>query len=52
LPNTFTDIAAGTRLVNLVTDSFRVATKANIGFTASGMMRAGLSRGKTGVQTV
>ena len=52
LPNTFTDIAAGTLLANLVTDSFRVATKADIGFTANGMMRAGLSRGKTGVQTV
>jgi len=52
LPNTFTDIAAGTLLANLVTDSFRAATKADIGFTANGMMRAGLSRGKTGVQTV
>ena len=52
LPNTYSDIAAGTILANLVTDSFRVATKADIGFTANGMMRAGLSRGKTGVQTV
>jgi 5'-nucleotidase len=52
LPNTYSDIAAGTLLANLVTDSFREATKADIGLTASGMMRAGLSRGKTGVQTV
>ena len=52
LPNTYTDIAAGTLLANLVTDSFRAATKADIGFAANGMMRAGLSRGKTGVQTV
>jgi len=52
LPNTYTDIAAGTLLANLVTDAFRVATKADIGFTANGMMRAGLSRGKTGVVTV
>ena len=52
LPNTYTDIAAGTILANLVTDSFREATKADIGFTANGMMRAGLFRGKTGVQTV
>jgi 5'-nucleotidase len=52
LPNTFTDIAAGTLLANLVTDSFRAATKADIGFSANGMMRAGLLRGKTGVQTV
>ena len=52
LPNTYTDIAAGTLLANLVTDSFRAATQADIGFTANGMMRAGLSRGKTGVVTV
>jgi 5'-nucleotidase len=52
LPNTYTDIAAGTILANLVTDSFRKATTADIGFTANGMMRASLTRGKTGVQTV
>jgi 5'-nucleotidase len=52
LPNTYADIAAGTLLANLVTDAFRVATKADIGFTANGMMRAPLLRGKTGVQTV
>jgi 5'-nucleotidase len=52
LPNTFTDIAAGTLLANLCTDSFRKATRADIGFTVNGMMRAGLTRGKTGVQTV
>ena len=52
LPNTFTDIAASTLLANLCTDAFRNATQADIGFTANGLMRAGLSRGKTGVQTV
>jgi 5'-nucleotidase len=52
LPNTFTDIAAGTILANLVTDSLRKATQADIGFTANGMMRAPLLRGKTGVLTV
>jgi 5'-nucleotidase len=52
LPNTFTDIPASTPLANLVTDAFRKATKADIGFTANGMMRAGLKRGKSGVQTV
>ena len=52
LPNTFTDIAAGTILANLCTDAFRSATKADIGFTANGMMRSGLIRGKSGVQTV
>ena len=52
LPNTFTDIAASTPLANLITDAFRKATKADIGFSANGTMRAGLSRGKSGVQTV
>jgi len=52
LPNTFTDIAAGTLLANLVTDALRNATRADIGFTANGMMRASLMRGKSGVLTV
>lgn len=52
LPNTFTDIPAGTLLANLCTDAYRKATQADIGFTANGMMRAPLTRGKTGVQTV
>ena len=52
LPNTYTDIAAGTPLANLVTDSFRKATNADIAITANALMRAGLTRGKSGVQTV
>jgi 5'-nucleotidase len=52
LPNRFADIAASTPLANLVTDAFRSATKADIGFTANGLMRAGLTRGRSGVQTV
>jgi 5'-nucleotidase len=52
LSNTFTDIAAGTILANLVTDAFRAATGADVGFTANGLMRAPLTRGKSGVQTV
>ena len=52
LPNTFSDIPASTILANLCTDAFRHATGADIGFTANGMMRAGLTRGKSGVQTV
>lgn len=52
LPNTFTDIAASTLLANLCTDAFRQATQADIGFTVNGLMRAGLIKGKTGVQTV
>jgi 5'-nucleotidase len=52
IPNTFTDIAASTPLANLVTDAFRNATKADIAITVNGMMRAGLTRGKSGIQTV
>jgi 5'-nucleotidase len=52
LPNTFTDIAAGTILANHVTDAFRKATQADIGFTVNGLMRAPILRGKTGVVTV
>jgi 5'-nucleotidase len=52
LPNTFTDIASSTILANICTDALRKATKADIGFTVNGAMRAGLQRGKTGVQTV
>ncbi len=46
LPNTYTDIAASTLLANLSTDAFRKATKADIGFTVNGTMRAGLTRGR------
>ncbi|NOT12525.1 MAG: bifunctional metallophosphatase/5'-nucleotidase [Methylococcaceae bacterium] len=52
LPNTFTDITASTLLANLCTDAFRAATKADIGFSINGLMRASLTRGKSGVQTV
>jgi 5'-nucleotidase/UDP-sugar diphosphatase len=52
LLNTFADIPASTILANLCTDAFRNATKADIGLTANGMMRAPILRGKTGVVTV
>jgi 5'-nucleotidase len=52
IPNTYTDVAAGTILANLCTDAFRNATRADIGFTANGMMRSSLVHGKSGVQTV
>lgn len=52
VPNTFSDIAAGTPLCNFVTDAFRAATGADIGFSASGLMRAGFTAGVSGIQTV
>jgi 5'-nucleotidase/UDP-sugar diphosphatase len=52
LSNTFTDIEASTLLANLCTDAYRSATRADIGFSVNGMMRASLTRGTSGVQTV
>ena len=52
VPNTFTDIVGSTPLANFVTDSARAATGADVAISASGMMRAPLVKGKTGVQTV
>jgi 5'-nucleotidase / UDP-sugar diphosphatase len=52
LPNTFGDIAASTLLANLCTDAYREATRADIGFTVNGLLRAGLTRARSGVQTV
>jgi 5'-nucleotidase/UDP-sugar diphosphatase len=49
---TYTDIVASTPLANLVTDAFRNATKADIGITAAALIRTGLTRGKSGIQTV
>ena len=52
VPNTFTDIVAGTPLANFVTDADRAATGADMVLTANGMVRAGFTKGKSGVQTV
>jgi 5'-nucleotidase len=52
LPIPYDDIAAGDLLANLVTDATRNATKADVSFTCNALMRTGLSRGKTGLQTV
>ena len=52
IPNTYSDIAASTLLANFCTDAFRKATRADIAFTANGMMRSGFIKGKSGVQTV
>jgi 5'-nucleotidase len=52
VPNTFADIVASTPLSNLITDAFRKATKPDIGFSVNGTARSGLTKGKSGVQTV
>ena len=52
LTNASSDLAASTILANLCTDAYRKATGARIALTANGLMRNGLSRGNTGVQSV
>jgi 5'-nucleotidase len=52
LTNASSDLAASTILANLCTDAFRKATRARIALTANGLMRNGLTRGNTGLQTV
>jgi 5'-nucleotidase len=52
LTNSSEDLAASTILANLCTDAFRRATGAPISLTANGLMRNGLTRGTSGVQTV
>jgi 5'-nucleotidase len=52
LTNASADLAASAILANLCTDAFRKATGARIALTANGLMRNGLVRGNTGIQTV
>ena len=52
LPNDFTDNLAMTPLANFVTDAARAATGADIALSANGMVREGLAKGRSGVQTV
>ncbi len=51
-PMNYSDIESGTPLANLVTDSFRQASGADIAFTANGTIRAALIKGNSGIQTV
>jgi len=51
-PMDYSDLESGIPLANLVTDAFRKAVGADIAFTANGSIRAGLTRGIFGIQTV
>lgn len=51
-PMNYADVDAGTPLANLFTDALRKATGSTIAFTANGIIRAGLIKGKSGIQTV
>jgi 5'-nucleotidase/UDP-sugar diphosphatase len=52
MPNTLTDVAAMSPLANFATDAVRAATGADVALSASGMIREGLMKGRSGVQTV
>jgi len=49
--NTFFDLDASRPLGNLTADAVRYATGADVALTAAGMVRAGLMKGTSGVQT-
>jgi len=51
-PMKYSDLESGTPLANLVTDAFRKMENADIAFTANGVIRAGLTKGNSGIQTV
>ena len=51
-PMEYSDIDGGTPLANVVTDAFLRATGADVAFTANGLIRAGLKKGSSGVQSV
>jgi 5'-nucleotidase / UDP-sugar diphosphatase len=49
--NTFFDLDASRPLGNLTADAIRYATGADVALNAAGMVRAGLTKGTSGVQT-
>ena len=49
--NTFFDLEASRPLGNLTADALRNATAADVGLSTAGMVRAGLMKGATGLQT-
>ena len=51
-PMIYSDVEGGTPLANVVTDAFRLATGADVAFTANGLIRAGLNKGSSGIQSV
>ena len=51
-PMVYTNVDSGTPLANLVVDAFRNMENTDIAFTANGMIRAGLTKGNSGIQTV
>jgi len=50
-PNTFFDLEKSLPIGNLMTDAIRYATKTDIALNAAGMVRAGLKKGSSGIQS-
>jgi 5'-nucleotidase len=51
-PMVYSDVESGIPLANLVTDAFRKVEDVDIAFTGNGTIRAGLTKGNSGIQTV
>jgi 5'-nucleotidase len=51
-PMDYRDLESGTPLANVFTDALRRATGSRVAITGNGIIRAGLIRGRSGVQTV
>ena len=51
-PMDYNDLESGIPLANLVSDALRQGTGSQVAFTANGLIRAGLVKGKTGIQSV
>ncbi|GMQ88261.1 MAG: bifunctional UDP-sugar hydrolase/5'-nucleotidase [Gammaproteobacteria bacterium] len=50
-PMDYSDLESGTPLANVVTDAYRKAAATDVAFTVNGLIRAGLKKGKSGIQT-
>ncbi|MFV2044612.1 MAG: bifunctional UDP-sugar hydrolase/5'-nucleotidase, partial [Anaerolineales bacterium] len=50
-PMDYGELETGTPIANVVTDAFREAAATDIAFTANGLIRSGLKKGNSGIQT-
>lgn len=50
-PMDYSNLESGVPLANVVTDAYRKAAATDVAFTVNGLIRAGLKKGKSGIQT-
>jgi 5'-nucleotidase / UDP-sugar diphosphatase len=50
-PMDYNDLESGTPLANVVSDAYRTAAATDVAFTVNGLIRAGLKKGNSGIQT-